>query len=75
MSQHYKHALIQKVTFSTKKELLTQPSTRTPCVNTQKLNVDTNETMLYLHINFLDYTETLCLHTVSPIYNNLLLIG
>ena len=36
MSKDYKHVLIQKVTFSTKKELLTQPYTRKPCTNTQK---------------------------------------
>ena len=36
MSKNYKHVIIQKVTFSTKKELLAQPYTRKPCINTQK---------------------------------------
>ena len=36
MSKDYKHVLIQKVTFSTEKELLTQPYTRKPRTNTQK---------------------------------------
>ena len=38
MSKRYKHVLIQKVTFSTKKkQLLTQPYTRKPATDTQKL--------------------------------------
>ena len=62
----YKHVLVQKVTFSTKKELLTQPYRRKPCSNTQKPILYTNQTMLYLHTNFLEYTETfLCPHSVS----------
>ena len=36
MSKNYKHVLIQKVTFSTEKELLTQPYKRKPRINTQK---------------------------------------
>ena len=65
MSKNYKHVLIQKVTFSTKKELLTQPYTRKqPYINAQN-NVYTNQTMLYLHTYFLEYTETfLCPHSV-----------
>ena len=63
MSKNYKHVLIQKVTFSTKKELLTQPYTRKPCINAQNLCV--NQTMLHLHTHFLEYTETfLCPHSV-----------
>ena len=66
MSKHYKHVLIQKVTFSTKKELFTQPCTRKPCINTQKLNVDTNQTMWYLHTNSLECTQRfLSPHSVS----------
>ena len=41
MSKDYRHVLIQKVTFSTKK-LLTQPYTRKPCTNTQKTYVYTS---------------------------------
>ena len=64
MSKNYKRVLIQKVTFSTKKELLTQPYTRKPCINAQTY-VYTNQTMLYLHTHFLEYIEAfLCPHSV-----------
>ena len=55
MPKHYKHVLIHKVTFSTKKELLTQ-ALHKKTVYQQKRNVDNNQTMLYLLINFLEYT-------------------
>ena len=72
MSKNYEHVLNQKVTFSTKKELLTQPYT----VSTHKTYLYTNQTMLYLHTHFLEYTETfLCPHSVFYIYNNPLLTG
>ena len=58
MSKHYKHVLIQKVTFPTERALLTQPCTRKPCINTQKLMCTP---MLYSHTNFLEYTETFSL--------------
>ena len=65
MLKNYKHVLIQKVTFLTKKKLLTQPYTRKPCINAQNLIVYTNQTMLYLHTHFLEYTEPfLCPHSV-----------
>ena len=54
MSKNYKHVLIQKVTFSTKKELLTQPyTTQENHVSMHKTYVYTNQTMLYLHTHFL----------------------
>ena len=74
-SKNYKHILVQKVTFSTKKELLTQPYTRKPCINAQNLCVHQSKTLLYLHTHFLEYTETYGVHTVSSIYNNRLLTG
>ena len=78
MSKNHKHILIQKITFSTKKELLTQLYTKKPCTKHAKTYVYTNQTMLYLHTNFLEYTEidfSVSAQTVSPIYNNLLLTG
>ena len=66
MSKNYKHVLIQKVTFSTKKELLTQTYTRKLCINTQKPMCTPIQTVLYLHTNFLEHTETfLCPNSVS----------
>ena len=56
MSKNYKHVLIQKVTFSTKNELLTQPYTENH-VSTHKTYVYTNQTMLYLHTHFLEYRD------------------
>ena len=62
--KNYKHVLIQEVTFSTKKNSwhsLTQENH----VSTHKTYVYTNQTMLYLHTHFLEYTETfLCPHSV-----------
>ena len=49
MSKHYKHVLIQKVTFSTKKELLTQPYTKKTCINTQNLCVHQSNNVVFTH--------------------------
>ena len=49
MSKTYKHVLIQKVTFSTKKELLTQPYTRKPCINAQNLCVQQSNNVVFTH--------------------------
>ena len=49
MSKNYKHVLIQKVTFSTKKELLTPPYTRKPCINTQNLCVHQSNNIVITH--------------------------
>ena len=65
MSKNYKHVLIQKVTFSTKKELLTQPYTRKPRINAQNLYVDQSNNVVFPHPDLLEYTETfLCPHSV-----------
>ena len=72
MSKDYKHALIQKVTFSTKKELLTQPYTRKHCImNTAKqCCVNTPISMCIQRSTFL------CPHRMClPFFNNLLLTG
>ena len=62
----YKHVLVQKVTFSTKKELLTQPYRRKPCSNTQKpMCTLIKQCCIYTPI-FFEYTEPfLCHHSVS----------
>ena len=76
-SKSYKHLLIQKVTFSTKKTLDTALRKKTLYQHIQTY-VYTNQTMLYLHTSFLGYTEidfSVSTQTVSPIYNNLLLTG
>ena len=67
MSKNFKHVLIQKVTFSTKKEPLTQSYTRKPCVNTQKpVCTPIKQCCQYLQTNFLEYTETFqCPHSAS----------
>ena len=49
MSKNYKHILIQKVTFSTKKELLTQPYTRKPCISAQNLCVHQSNNVAFTH--------------------------
>ena len=49
MSKNYKHVLIQKVTFSTKKELLTQPYVRKPCINEQNLCVHQSNNVVFTH--------------------------
>ena len=49
MSKNYKHFLIQKVTFSTKKELLTQPYTRKPCINAHNLCVHQSDNVIFTH--------------------------
>ena len=49
MSKNYKHVLIQKVTFSTKKELLTQPYTRKLCINAQNLCVHQSNNVAFTH--------------------------
>ena len=49
MSKNYKHVLIQKVTFSTKKELLTQPYTRKPCISAQNLSVHQSNNAVFTH--------------------------
>ena len=49
MSKNYKHVLIQKVTFSTKKELLTQPYTRKPCINARNLCVHQSNNAVFTH--------------------------
>ena len=49
MSKNYKHVLIQNVTFSTKKELLTQPYTRNPCNNAQNLCVHQLHNVVFTH--------------------------
>ena len=49
MSKTYKHVLIQKVTFSTKKELLTQPYTRKQCINAQNLCVYQSNNVVFTH--------------------------
>ena len=68
MSKNCKHVLIQKVTFSTKKELLTQPYTRKPCINAQNLCVHQSNNVVFTQRLF-------CVHTVSSIHNNTLLTG
>ena len=71
MSNSYKHVLIQKVTFSTKKTLGTALHMKTLYQHT-KTYVYTNQTMLYLHTNFLEYTAidfSVSTQTVSPIYS------
>ena len=71
VSKTYKHVLIQKVTFSTKKELLTQPYTRKPCIDTQKpMYTPIKQCWIYIPIS-LSTQRLFCLHT----YNNLLVIG
>ena len=78
MSKDCKHVLIQKVTFSTKKELLTQPYTRKPCTNTQKPMCTIVKQWCVNQPIFLEYKEinfSVSTQTVSPIYNNLLLNG
>ena len=77
LSKSYIHVLTQKVTFSTKKTLDTALHKKTLYQHT-KTYVYTNQTMLYLHTNFLEYTEidfSVSTQTVAPIYNNLLLTG
>ena len=49
MSKNCKHFLIQKVTFSTKKELLTQPYTREPSINAQNLCVHQSNNAVFTH--------------------------
>ena len=49
MSKSYKHVIIQKVTFSTKNELLKQPYTRKPCINTQNLCVYQSNNVVFTH--------------------------
>ena len=49
MSKNYKHVLIQKVTFSTEKELLTQPYTRNPCINAQNLCAHQSNNVVFTH--------------------------
>ena len=49
MSKNYKHVLIQKVTFSTKKELLTQPYRRKSCINAQNLCVHQSNNVVFTH--------------------------
>ena len=49
MSKNYKHVLIQKVAFSTKKELLTQPYARKPCTNAQNLCVHQSNNVVFTH--------------------------
>ena len=49
MSKTYKHVLIQNVTFSTKKELLTQPYTRKPCINARNLSVHQSNNVVFTH--------------------------
>ena len=61
MSKNYKHVIIQKVTFSTKKELLTQPYTRKPCCIYTPISLSTQ--------------RLFCVHSLCPIYSNLFLIG
>ena len=46
MSKNYKHDIIQKVT---KKELVTQPYTRKPCINTQNLCVYQSNNVVFTH--------------------------
>ena len=75
MLKNYKHVLIQKVTFSTKKRTLDTALHKKTMYQHTKTSVYTNQIMLYLHTNFLEYRETFCVCIVSPIYNNLLLIG
>ena len=74
MSKNYKHILIQKVTFSTKKELLTQPYTRKPCINAQNLCVHQSNNVVFTH-PFLGVQRLFCVHTVSSIHNSPLLTG
>ena len=49
LSKNYKHVLIQKVTFSTKKEHLTQSYTRKPCINAQNLCVHQSNNVVFTH--------------------------
>ena len=49
MSNNYKHVLIQKVTFSTKKELLKQPYTGKPRNNAQNLCVHQSNNVVFTH--------------------------
>ena len=59
MSKNYKHVLIQKVTFSTKKELLTQPYTRKPCINVQPMCTPIKQRCIYTPI-FLSTQRLFC---------------
>ena len=65
MSENYKHVVLQKVTFSTKKELFTQPNTGKPCINTQKrMCTPIRQFCIYTPISS-EYTEIfLCPHSV-----------
>ena len=58
MSKNYKHVLIQKVAFSTKKRTFDTALHK-------KTMYQRTKPMLYLHTHFLEYTETfLCPHSV-----------
>ena len=66
VSKNHKHVLIQKVTFLTKKRALDTAIHKKTLHQHTKTYVYTSQTMLYLHTNFLEYTETfLCPHSVS----------
>ena len=65
VSENYKRVIIQKVTFSTEKELLTQPYTRKPCINTQKpMCIPIKQCCIYTPI-FLSTQRLLCPQSVS----------
>ena len=65
MSKNDKHVIIQKVTFSSKKRTLDTALHKKTLYQHTKTYVYTNQTMLYLHTNFLEYTETfLCPQSV-----------
>ena len=65
MYKNYKHVIIQKVTFSTTKELLTQPYTRKPCINTQKpMCIPIKQYCIYTPIS-LSTQRLFCVHRVS----------
>ena len=72
-----KHVLIQKVTLLSKGTLDTALHKKT-CYQHTKTYVYTNQTMLYLHTSFLEYTVidfSVSTQTVSPIYSNPFLTG
>ena len=73
--KNYKDVLIQKVTFSAKKELLTQPYERKPCINAQNLCVHQSNNVVFTVPISLSTQILFCVHTVSSIYNNPLLTG
>ena len=76
MSKNYKHVLIQKVTFSTKKELLidTALHKKTMYQCTKPMCTPIKQCCIYTLI-FLSTQRLFCVHTVSSIYNNPLLTG